>query len=57
MSDVAGGNRNHGILLKNQVESTSGYTEFCGCRTSATSYRPKFAVTYSDFELNCRMPN
>ena len=48
VSDVAGGDSNHGILLKNQVESTSGYTEFYGSRTSATSYRPKLVVTYSD---------
>lgn len=48
VSNVAGGNSNHGIILKNQVESTNGYTEFYGSRTSATSYRPKLVVTYSD---------
>lgn len=44
---IAGGGSNYGLILKNQVEASTSYTEFYGSRNSATSYRPKLTVVYT----------
>lgn len=48
VSGVAGTRSNFGIMLKNQVEASTSYTEFYGSRTGATNYRPKLTVTYTE---------
>lgn len=45
---IAAGGSNRGIMLKNKTETSTTYTEFYGSRTSATSYRPKLIVTYTE---------
>ena len=45
---IAGGGSNFGLMLKNQIEASTSYTEFYGTRTSATSYRPKLTVVYTE---------
>lgn len=48
VSGIAGGGSNFGLMLKNQIEASSSYTEFYGSRTGSTSYRPKLTVTYTE---------
>lgn len=48
VSRIAGGGSNFGLMLKNQIEASTSYTEFYGTRTSATSYRPKLTVVYTE---------
>lgn len=47
VSRIAGGGSNFGLMLKNQIEASTSYTEFYGTRTGATSYRPKLTVVYT----------